>query len=341
MLLRLIASVLAQLPAISDEYIHTTELGTEYAWAGYGLVLGAVGVHPGLTMPRQRQRPSSGGLSVGRLALYIGLALIAPISWIVELVRNSGDIGANPLGFGVPAVSSALLLVVLVVRLGLISRVLQRRVDELGGRSVELSAAVTDLRQLQQELTFRVTHDSLTGLSSREVLIERLGQVSRQTDEFVGYALILLDLDGFKDVNDSMGHPAGDALLLEVGRRIRQTAPPEATPARLGGDEFAVLLERVKPDAARRYARTTLAAVGRFYSIVGRELVISASVGVLIIEPRQPRPTPSDMLRDVDLALYAAKNAGKNRMVTFEPGLRLSNRAATTTAAPDGTGSGL
>jgi diguanylate cyclase (GGDEF)-like protein len=231
-------------------------------------------------------------------------------------------LGDQVLGFSIPIATSAVLLLLLVVRLTLIARVAQSRAGELAGRSAALSRAVSEQEELQQQLTYRATHDPLTGLSNRAVLGERLEELLRSPDRQGGHALLLLDLDGFKDINDTLGHPTGDELLVAVARRLRETVPPDATLARLGGDEFVVLLENTAPDRAHQWAEILLAAIGRTYSIGERELFLTTSVGVFNIDPKQPPPTPSDVLRDADLALYAAKEAGKNKITVFQPELR-------------------
>jgi diguanylate cyclase (GGDEF)-like protein len=131
----------------------------------------------------------------------------------------------------------------------------------------------------------------------------------------------MLDLDGFKYVNDSFGHPTGDQLLVDVAQRLRSTVPPGAVAVRLGGDEFAVLLEDMTPAEARQQADEILDALRSPYLVGSRELFSSASVGLLITEPSQRPAGSSACLRDVDQALYAAKAAGKNRVLEFHPNL--------------------
>jgi diguanylate cyclase (GGDEF)-like protein len=146
-------------------------------------------------------------------------------------------------------------------------------------------------------------------------------------------ALMMLDLDGFKDINDTLGHPVGDELLIEVSRRLLDVAPPDATVARLGGDEFAVLLENTDPDEALRYAESFVAALRQPYHIYGHELFLTTSVGVLTSDVYPAPPSPAEALSDADLALYAAKAAGKNRVAVFRPDLRTARLDHTRIAA--------
>ncbi|WP_203895983.1 putative bifunctional diguanylate cyclase/phosphodiesterase, partial [Planobispora longispora] len=132
-------------------------------------------------------------------------------------------------------------------------------------------------------------------------------------------ALLLLDLDGFKDVNDTYGHPVGDELLTVVARRLRTLTPDGQILARLGGDEFAVVLPGADLEQALAAAEEVLAAVREPYLIDGRELYVTTSIGVLA---DSAAPTASDALRDADLALYAAKAAGKNQIAVFDYTLR-------------------
>ena len=204
-----------------------------------------------------------------------------------------------------PVGLSAAFLLLLVARLGLLAKVAQ-------GRATALAIAMTEQQELQRELAFHASHDALTGLANRRLLVERIDVGTAGLR-----ALLLLDLDRFKDVNDTFGHPAGDQLLVEASRRLNDVAPPGATLARLGGDEFAVLVDDAGPaEEVLARAESFVAALRQPYHIDGRNLHLTTSIGVLTIEAGQA-PSASVALRHADLALYAAKAEGKNRVVHF------------------------
>jgi diguanylate cyclase (GGDEF)-like protein len=286
----------------------------------YGIGLGAAGLHPALTRPSPQKYSRSTESSPWRIALYAVLALIPPLVWAIELHRHGANEGFSP--FLIPAAASVAFLLLLVARLGLIAKVAQRRAAELAQRSAALAAAVSTQEQLQRQLAYRAQHDPLTGLANRVVLTDRIEQALTRREGRGCHALLLLDLDGFKDINDTLGHPVGDELLIEVAHRLLDAAPPHATVARLGGDEFAVLLENTEPDEAVRYAESFVAALRQTYHISGEELFLTTSVGVLTSDVYPAPPSPAEALRDADLALYAAKAAGKNGVAVFHPDLR-------------------
>ena len=168
--------------------------------------------------------------------------------------------------------------------------------------------------------------DPLTGLSNRTLLIERLARsIAQQGDgEKQGVrAVALLDLDGFKVVNDSLGHHAGDQLLSEVGARLRSRLGADShynLVARIGGDEFAVFLEHLETaEQARVEVAALLACLNQPVQLQGRSISISASAGITFVTGRAS--TPEDLLRDADLAMYRAKELGKNRYELFDPAL--------------------
>jgi diguanylate cyclase (GGDEF)-like protein len=154
------------------------------------------------------------------------------------------------------------------------------------------------------------------------VLAERMERVLDDPRDQRQHALLLLDLDHFKDINDTLGHPVGDELLIYVARRLRGLSPPGATLVRLGGDEFAVFLDDADTRRALAMAERFLADLRRVHRIGGRDLFVTTSIGALVTTGRPNRPSPSDLLRDADLALYAAKSAGKDRVELFHPALR-------------------
>jgi diguanylate cyclase (GGDEF)-like protein len=159
-------------------------------------------------------------------------------------------------------------------------------------------------------------HDALTGLANRTLLLERTEQAiarSRRTGR--PCAALLLDLDGFKTVNDSLGHAAGDQLLLVVRDRIRGVLRASDTPARLGGDEFAMLLDDLDDDqVAVAAAQRLLEALGEPVTLEGRQVVPAGSVGVAVWNGHA---RPDDLLRDADAAMYTAKRSGKGAVAVF------------------------
>jgi diguanylate cyclase (GGDEF)-like protein/PAS domain S-box-containing protein len=176
---------------------------------------------------------------------------------------------------------------------------------------------VTRQRDLERDLRHQALHDGLTGLPNRKLLLDRLEHAltrARANDEQI--ALLYLDLDGFKRVNDSLGHNAGDLLLRTAAERLTTALRPPDTIARLGGDEFAVLLENAGPEVVAGLTRACLDALSRPFLVHGREAVVTVSIGVV---PDAARYTDADeVIRNADVAMYAAKDEGKNRFMTFE-----------------------
>jgi diguanylate cyclase (GGDEF)-like protein len=290
-------------------------------WTTSFVLLGAAGLHPSLRRTRYRPGRRQGPLSNRRMVLAVVLVIVVPIAWWFE-IRGAAQGRYSVVSFTVPVVLSAVLLVVLVARLGLIARLAQGRAAEVAQRSDQLAAAVREQDVLQRQLRYRAMHDPLTGLSNRVVLAERLEWTLTRPAGAGQHTLALMDLDRFKDVNDSLGHPTGDEVLVEASHRLLEAIPRGGTLARLGSDEFAALLEDTPPQDATAWAERVRQSLGRPYRVAGHEFPLSTSIGLLTTDPTGPSPTPSEALRDADLALHAAKAAGKNRVVTFRPELR-------------------
>jgi diguanylate cyclase (GGDEF)-like protein len=160
--------------------------------------------------------------------------------------------------------------------------------------------------------------DPLTGLGNRALLAAEVARAQRAARGGGRLSLLLLDLDGFKAVNDSLGHEAGDRLLVRLAQRLVATVGPDDVVARLGGDEFAVLVEAETPGAGLRTARRLLEALGAPVEFSGRTVRVTVSIGVV----EQVGGDPGDVLRDADVAMYAAKSAGKACVRQFEPAMR-------------------
>lgn len=185
---------------------------------------------------------------------------------------------------------------------------------------------VTERKHLENQLTHQAFHDPLTGLANRALLLDRLGQALARAERHDSkIAVLLLDLDRFKVVNESLGHEAGDQLLVEVSQRLARSLQPGDTVARLGGDEFIVLMDGVAdPVETTMLFDRLLAALNEPFKLAGRSLRISASGGIVQRDARQTQP--ADILRDADIALYEAKAAGKGRAVQFIPSMRRATR---------------
>ncbi len=184
-------------------------------------------------------------------------------------------------------------------------------------RGVVLNARdVTERVRLEEELTHQAFHDGLTDLANRALFRDRLDQALARSERSKDVlAVLLVDLDGFKQVNDSLGHGAGDHLLQEVARRFAKVTRPADTLARLGGDEFALLLEGTGEQGAIGIARRLLELVSEPISIAGRELRLGASIGIVVHEDASA--DGEDLVRHADVAMYAAKEAGRGRYEMF------------------------
>lgn len=180
---------------------------------------------------------------------------------------------------------------------------------------------LTEQRRSEQEITRLARFDSLTGLPNRAMMRQTLDEALRNaTNRQKGCALFLIDLDRFKNVNDTLGHPVGDALLRQVADRLKSVMGDHGQVGRLGGDEFkAVLPGTVDIGLLESLARTLIEQVSRPYNIEGHRVVIGASVGISIGDPG--RCTADSLVRDADLALYAAKGAGRGKHCFYEPSM--------------------
>jgi diguanylate cyclase (GGDEF)-like protein/PAS domain S-box-containing protein len=184
---------------------------------------------------------------------------------------------------------------------------------------VAMMEDVTDRYRLQERLRHQATHDPLTGLPNRSAFFERLEAVFESPEPGARFGLCYVDLDGFKVVNDSLGHEMGDQLLAAVALRLESALRPLGhLVARLGGDEFVVLLEDCRGEQeAVAAAKTVLAALAKPVPIDGHRLAVGASVGVL--ERPVAATTPLAAVRAADLTLYRAKEEGRGRWTLFDP----------------------
>jgi diguanylate cyclase (GGDEF)-like protein len=178
---------------------------------------------------------------------------------------------------------------------------------------------VTEVQNMQAELTHLAYHDALTGLPNRTLFYRRIGNAFKNLDAHGGLAVLCLDLDGFKPVNDTMGHAAGDALLRQFAARLISCLGPDDTAARMGGDEFAVLHRGGDEDTALALADRIAEATQAPFDLDGR--VASIAVGIGIAHADRDGGDTDALLHSADLALYAAKRDRRGGIRSFDPAL--------------------
>jgi diguanylate cyclase (GGDEF)-like protein/PAS domain S-box-containing protein len=184
------------------------------------------------------------------------------------------------------------------------------------------SRDVSERKAFEEQLAHQAFHDPVTGLANRALFGERVRHaVTRARRDHIGLAVIFIDLDDFKTINDSLGHAAGDEVLLEVGKRLATSIRASDTAARFGGDEFAVLLEGVESaQEAADTAERILEALAVPLAIEHKEIVTRASMGISMVSGEAPTDA-EEMIRNADAAMYIAKRDGKGGYRMFEPAM--------------------
>lgn len=188
--------------------------------------------------------------------------------------------------------------------------------------SAAVARDITERKRMEQQLQYSAFHDKLTGVPNHSLFLDRLGHVLARAERFgEGYAVMVLDLDNFKLINDSLGHLVGDQLLCAFVGRIQELLRPVDTLARFGGDEFMLLLEEIDDaDQVRHVAERILQALQPPFWLDKQEVSVSSSLGISMGDARYKEP--NQIIRDADLALYEAKRRGKNQYVIFDAGMR-------------------
>ncbi|HEX5039824.1 MAG TPA: EAL domain-containing protein [Candidatus Limnocylindria bacterium] len=182
---------------------------------------------------------------------------------------------------------------------------------------------ISERKDLEDQLRHQALHDPLTGLPNRVLFVDRLSHaLVRRGRADAGIAVLFVDLDDFKAVNDTLGHAVGDELLARVGRRLSTVVRAEDTACRLGGDEFAFILEDATPTEATEVARRIAAALGEPFDVGGRSASLTASIGIAsrarLGEDGNAAEAADELLHDADTAMYAAKSLGKGRIRIFD-----------------------
>jgi len=206
-----------------------------------------------------------------------------------------------------------------VLTIALLTSLLDARLD------ARTAVLADSLSLANQELTHLALHDTLTGLPNRSLLADRIQQAMQVVTEQGGcFALMFIDLDGFKPVNDAFGHHMGDQLLREVGLRLRDDLRSQDTLARIGGDEFVLLVQLAQADDAMRLAERQVGLINQAFHVAEHELKISASVGIAMFPGNGG--TPQELLMNADAAMYHAKGMGKNGYSFFDVSMNTNAR---------------
>ncbi|HEY0582447.1 MAG TPA: EAL domain-containing protein, partial [Chloroflexota bacterium] len=273
------------------------------------------------------------------LSVMASLAMLAGLTFSFKslpvALRLAGEAGRRPSGWWAMRVwrmwpkylalgASGLLVAFAFDRFGVLGAISMGAAAllfrHLAGQYVERSLdSVRKLRTANEQLEHQAFHDPLTSLANRALFAERLEHAMVRPMEG-SVAVLFLDLDNFKAVNDTLGHAAGDALLVSATERLLQCVRREDTIARLGGDEFTVLLEDMRdPSDAARMAERIGEALRTPFEIDGQQVCISSSIGIALDTDRSHRP--DDLLREADMAMYRAKSSGKSRYEIFDTGM--------------------
>ncbi len=205
-------------------------------------------------------------------------------------------------------------------------KLLQTFVNHLGVwlENSQLERSLAEVTRLKEQLKHQAFHDTLTGLANRELFTDRVEHAAARGERgSAAIAVLFLDLDDFKTINDSLGHEWGDELLSAFAERLRSCLRPADTAARLGGDEFAILLEGISGtrDAVAVAERISV-ALEKPFTLQGKEMSVGTSIGIAL--STTGRDGASDLLRNADVAMYAAKSRGKNRYEIFQPSMHVA-----------------
>ncbi len=205
--------------------------------------------------------------------------------------------------------------------LGTYQDITARKQAELALQQSEarLQLMISDLKLTQQRIAHNALHDPLTGLPNRALIMERLEQAIARSQQIEGYhyAVLFIDLDRFKVINDSLGHATGDQLLIAIANRLSMAIPDNGCVARLGGDEFVILLEEIRTiEAVTQLVSSILADAQTPLTLSGQQVFTGVSIGVVMDRPTYQQP--ADLIRDADIAMYEAKAQGGNRYQLFD-----------------------
>jgi diguanylate cyclase (GGDEF)-like protein len=272
----------------------------DLGWQTGAIFWGLAALHP--SMRRIADSPPAGRLQMS----WIRLVVICAAALVPNAILIANAVGANPSQRGDIAhvgIGSAIVFTLVTFR--------------LAGALRELGRSMQDRERLEHELRDQALHDALTGLPNRTLFIQEVEAALRADPH--GVAVLYCDVDDFKSVNDTLGHGAGDELLVAVARRLRGSLRASDLAARLGGDEFGILLRDLpEPAAALATTERILATFNDPFELSGHRNYVGTSVGVAL---GSGKTDVSDILRNADVAMYLAKRQGKGRYEIYRPSL--------------------
>ena len=258
----------------------------------------------------------------GGAAVIMGMAIVGMHYTAMAAARfaDGSFCGAAIDGLNGKGLDNLVLITTLaILTIALLTSVLDARME------VRTASLAHSLTEANRELTQLALHDTLTGLPNRVLLADRIDQAMSKVQEQGGcFALMFIDLDGFKPVNDAFGHHMGDQLLRAVGLRLREELRSQDTLARIGGDEFVLLVQLGEENDALNLAARQVGLIGRPFRVAEQDLQISASVGITIYPGNGY--TAEELLMNADAAMYHAKGTGKNGYSFFDVSMNSNAR---------------
>jgi diguanylate cyclase len=286
-------------------------------WLLNYVLVGVAALHPSMARPRVE-----GG---DHFEARRRIPLLALAGFIAPGILLVGSLTGAAVDVPVIAGTSIVLFLLISVRMSWLFDRVQAQSVQARADTAALAEALRARESLEFDLRHQAFHDSLTGLANRSLLHDRIEHALAAANRSEGLvAICLCDLDGFKMVNDSLGHQYGDHLLTVAGKRLRSIVRRADTVARLGGDEFAVLMDAAESkEAAAEVAERIVDVLREPVEIDGHQLGMSASVGLAF---GQPGKTPEQLLSEADTAMYEAKAKGKARWEVFEPCMHVRSR---------------
>lgn len=306
----LVADVVWSVQALSGTYYtgHFVDIG----WLVFYWLMGAAALHPSMGAEseagQRTRRPSR-----ARLVVLAAAASLAPVTLVIQAHRGVA------LDVPVLAGASIFMFSLVVLRMERLVREVDSKMQQLKVQGKILRGSLDTRDSLESQLRYQALHDPLTDLANRTLFGDRMGHaISHMSRTGHAVSVLFLDLDDFKAINDTLGHEAGDHLLVDVGDRIKRLVRNADTAARLGGDEFAILLDGMAEGVdAHIVTDRILESLGFPFLLEGREVDVHVSIGIAISD--DPTVTGQELLRRADVAMYSAKGKGKNGFAVYEP----------------------